>query len=399
MPRGRSRVRRRDARGRFRARSQSSNGRAGSARSRSRPPYKRGFLRFAAESGLLGAGAGAAYRYGRRYLTGSCKTKARGSTLGGRQVHLQRATPALRTRAYKTTRKAGLSLEMRKAIAEYQFPKHRGYNYNVEVQAAGVGKASWFAHTCSDKDNYSRLYQLHQGAIALTYQRDPQLRMICRQKSDITAANSTNQTQFYKFWVYTAKNDYVYFGGTPILNLSGQFRSTVIRGDVHEAEVVPGITTGSMVDFDDINAIPSMNSSFTTDNKMTKSGQFSLGPGDTKKITLLSPEFWFNPAKFNNDVVALTGAPAATYENDVFKNKTVLIYIRCVGTLVSEQGAPAIVSTAPTQTQYVIKKTYTSQIIQEKQSVITNHAELSAALTVPITILSDSIKPVLHTTL
>ena len=287
--------------------------------------------------------------------------------------------------SYPVRKPLRLSLAMKKAISALSIPPYRKYYTETGVSNGAIGQSEWKLFECGGLDAISLAYQNHKGAIPVSgqYLINPNFTMAYSVRCTIDVINSTNVPQFYKCYKYVAKKDHRN-EKDPTTGFANYWLDSSIDGGLQDADMVEGRDISNTLEStlskptkEDLNAEPYMNVAWSTVNKVMKPIQFSLGPGESRRLEVQCGERIFKPAEYNY-LASIIADDANDHPNKLGRYTTGWA-IRQQGTFVSDSADSSKVSTSATQTQFIVKYHERSAIIMNSQKAILNKDELLQA--------------------
>ncbi len=279
----------------------------------------------------------------------------------------------------KSWRKKSLSVGWLKAISAIQYGPYEKTTYSTEVGTGAVGKCEWRAFELGSVPQIHRLYENHTAALAPAgYLANPYKRMVADCRMKITLVNATNVPQFYKIFVYKVKKNYTMGTATPLAFFEGNWLNSTIDGSGLPVDATGETNTKVLVD--DVNAMPGMNKAWSLLHKQLTAQQKQLGPGESYTIDVGTKEKWFNPMQFNHERATVIDNDD---QGDMYKQHSLVVLVRTVGTIVADTGTGAVISTSATHSKYICRRDYKSQIVSTPQPVITNTAKLPTVVAAP----------------
>lgn len=284
---------------------------------------------------------------------------------------------------------AKLSKGMIKAISNLQYPAFKKYSAISNYSTGAYGTSAWMVFTAGTAADLVNTYQNHTSAITSTYLPDPSKKVALSMYMTIDVFNGTNIPAYYKCWKYLAKKDHPYTSNAADEDFTTNFANNTISG-IEAATAAAGESAYTLPTLGDLNAVPSMNKGWSVNNRTQAPVEFTLKPGESRRLTFNTGEKWFDPVDYN---VNQSKMSTATDGTDAFRGFTGGWLVRAQGTFVSESAAPQTVSTGKTLTQYVLKKHFTSHLISAQQTKVSNNLELTkTAVSAPVLMGSGGIQ-------
>lgn len=204
-----------------------------------------------------------------------------------------------------------------------------------------------------NKDQYAGVYTLAQNLLGVVdgsgYLPSAIKKVQYSVSRKYTLVNQSNNTQFYKVWVYTPKvrrtwySDDQYTDWTATLN-SWSANNFVETAEQTAAALLDGNKTPVVYGGADPKVTPGHNKAWAQDHKLFSQKQFSLVSGASmvfhvKAHGVFNPMSW-NAARASAAAIAGASAPLDAMYDEI-PHVTKLVYIRQVGSMVTNDAAVA----------------------------------------------------------